>query len=517
METKLYLQMLRKGWWIILLTVLVAVNATLIYSLTVTPRYQATTKLLVSPDDTVMSDSQRAINSLDTLDNRSVVATYAEFLNSDKVFLEAIDSLGLDKTTLVDYTRTAIILPDARVLEVTVEGPEPKVVAALANAISEKGVNYIRKFYQVYTINPIDLAATPAIPISPNPLRDALLALVFGLILGAALAILSEQIRIPFDAMRQTRFLDNDSLAYNRRHFDRLLELEMMRCRANSDVFSLGLVRLDGLADYIDNVPQILLQKILQGVTKTLKKDIKGNDVIGRWNDTTFAIILPSTPYNAANNLIGKLRQKLSDPVKINGGDETIRLEPYVGVARSKEDEVIEDFITRVQKDLDEDMYNVPVPPPPAVKPGAEAARGTSTPVAPHPAAPAPQSAASRLSALFASAPPVPPSTTPPPAKPAESYTSAAAAASEKVAPFTTSQTISPLTTDGTNQTAAPETSFQVTNGTSVPKSPVQQNDIEKSPGLYNGDILDVDGPPSELSQDIDDDLNEMRKHWKIN
>jgi diguanylate cyclase (GGDEF)-like protein len=517
METKLYLQMLRKGWWIILLTVLVAVNATLIYSLNVTPRYQATTKLLVSPNKGLLADTQQTMNSLDTLDNRSVVATYAEFLNSDKVYLEAVDSLGLDKTALSDYSRTAIILPDARVLEVTVEGPDPKVVAALANAISEKGVNYIGKFYQVYTINPIDLATAPTIPISPNPLRDALLALVFGLILGAALAILSEQIRIPFDAMRQTRFLDNDSLAYNRRHFDRLLELEMMRCRTNSDVFSLGLVRLDGLADYIDNVPQILLQKILQGVTKTLKKDLKGNDVIGRWNDTTFAIILPSTPFNAANNLIGRLRQKLSDPVKINGGDESIRLEPYVGVARSKEDEVIEDFIARVQKDLDEDMYNVPVPPPPAGKPDAEAAKVVSALSTPHPSRPAQQSAASRLSALFASAPSSSRSTPPPPARSAESSSLDFPSDSQKVAPFTTSQTNSPFTTNGMNQTDAPANSFQATNSSPAPKPPVQQNNFKTRTGLYKGDILDVNGPPSELSQGIDDDLNEMRKHWKIN
>lgn len=378
METKLYLQMLRKGWWIIVLTILVAVNATLIYSLIVTPTYEATTKLLVSPGASMMVNGQQTINSLDTLDKQSVVATYAEFLNSDKSYLEAIDSLGLDKTKLLDYTRSTIILPDARVLEVTVEGPDPKLVAALANTISEKGVNYIRKFYQVYDINPIDLATVPTVPISPNPVRDMLLALVFGLILGSALAILSEQIRIPFESLKQTRFLDNDSLAYNRRHFDRLLELEMMRCRANSDIFSLGLVRLDGLADYIDNVPQLLLQKILKKVTKTLTKDLKGTDIVGRWNETTFAIILPSTPFTAANNLVGRLRQKLSEPMSIGEGKETIRLEPYVGVARSKEDEVIEDFISRVQKDLDEDMYNVPVPPPAATKPVSGKGIGTA-------------------------------------------------------------------------------------------------------------------------------------------
>jgi diguanylate cyclase (GGDEF)-like protein len=514
METKLYLQMLRKGWWIILLTALVAVNATLIYSTMVTPRFRATTKLLVSPDPAVMIDSQRTINSLDTLDNRSVVATYAEFMNSDKVYGEAIESLELEKSQLKEFTRKAIILPDARVMEITVEGPDAKIAAALANAISEKGVNYIRKFYQVYDINPIDLAAAPTIPISPNPLRDALLALVFGIILGAALAILNEQIRIPFEALRQARFLDTDSQAYNRRHFDRLLELEMMRCRAKSDVFSLGLVRLDGLSDYFDNVPQVILQKILQGVTKKLKQDLKGNDVIGRWNETTFAILLPSTPYNAANTILGRLRVKLSEPQQINGGDESIRLEPYVGVARSKENEVIEDFVARVQKDLDENMYNVPIPPPPPSKPTVDPSGNPPPAINPPPAPQTPRSAVSRLSALFASAPPE--SKPVPPAKPADTSESTANL-HNPTSPFSTD---SPSISFGSEARNNPLLQGDSYSGNSdeqrhgAPHLPGKQQG-EKT-GLYKGDILEMNGPPSEISKAIDEDLDEMRKSWKI-
>lgn len=514
METKLYLQMLRKGWWIILLTALVAVNATLIYSTMVTPRFRATTKLLVSPDAEVMIDSQRTINSLDTLDNRSVVATYAEFMNSDKVYGEALESLGLDKSQLTDFTRKSIILPDARVMEITVEGPDAKIAAALANAISEKGVNYIRKFYQVYDINPIDLAAAPTIPISPNPLRDALLALVFGIILGSALAILNEQIRIPFEALRQARFLDTDSQAYNRRHFDRLLELEMMRCRSKSDVFSLGLVRLDGLSDFIDNVPQVILQKILQGVTKNLKQDLKGNDVIGRWNETSFAILLPSTPYNAANTIIGRLREKLSEPLQFNGGDEKIRLEPYVGVARSKENEVIEDFVARVQKDLDENMYNVPIPPPPPAKPTAEPPGITPPSINPLPAQQTPRSAVSRLSALFASAPPE--SKPVPPAKPADAFESSANL-HNPTSSFSVDSPSASFNPNYPSNPVSPANSFPGHAGDQVlntPRSPGQQQSYKT--GLYKGDILDINGPPSEISKSIDEDLDEMRKHWKI-
>jgi diguanylate cyclase (GGDEF)-like protein len=199
------------------------------------------------------------------------------------------------------------------------------------------------------------------VPDSPKPVRDTLLALLFGLLLGGGLAIISEQVLAPLENYRRRQHLDNQSFAYNRQYTERLLELEMMRSRNKSDVFSLGLVRLDGLVDYLDSMPQIMVQRILQQVTSTLKMELKGTDLVGRWaGQATFAIILPSTPFNAANSLMDRIRQKLSEPMKVGESDELISLNPYVGVARSKENETIDAFVARTQKDLDENMFTVP-------------------------------------------------------------------------------------------------------------------------------------------------------------
>jgi hypothetical protein len=263
-------------------------------------------------------------------------------------------------------------------------------------------------------------------------------------------------------------------------------------------------------------VPQVILQKILQGVTKTLKQDLKGNDVIGRWNETTFAILLPSTPYNAANTLIGRLREKLSEPVNINGGNESIRLEPYVGVARSKESEVIEDFVARVQKDLDENMFNVPIPPPAPVKPNPEPHDKTAGPANPPSAPQKSRSAVSRLSALFASAPPESSPISPPSLKPDEPNETAANT-SQTFTPFASMKPSDPVLPNFTNQPASSTDSFPVLPNDQSFKahsSPIRQNNVKS--GLYTGDILDEDTPPSEISRGIDEDLDEMRKNWKI-
>jgi diguanylate cyclase (GGDEF)-like protein len=382
MEIRLYLQMLKKGWWIVLITILVAVNATLIYSFLVTPVYQANAKFLVSPNMSVIATGDQTLNSLDTLDKQSVVGTYAEFLNSDKVYLETLQDLKLNEQDMADYKRTTVILTDTRILDLTVQGPDPKLCAILANGIGEKGIQYIRKFYQVYDINTMDPAAIPTQPISPKPVRDSLLALVFGIVLGSALAILSEQIRVPIESLKTRNVIDNESLVYNRHHLDRLVEVEMMRSKSRGDVFSLGLVRLDGLVEIIDHLPTLLAQRILQNVTRILKKELKGTDIIGRWDKTTFAIILPSTPYIAANNLMGRICQKLAEPMDAGEGNGTIQLNPYVGVARSRDDEMVAEFIFRTQKDLDGRMFNVSAAPLPVARP---VTADKPTPAAPQP------------------------------------------------------------------------------------------------------------------------------------
>ena len=54
MEFRLYFQMLRRGWWIIVLTTLVALAVALAASYFVTPQYTAIARFIVGPSNTLM-------------------------------------------------------------------------------------------------------------------------------------------------------------------------------------------------------------------------------------------------------------------------------------------------------------------------------------------------------------------------------------------------------------------------------------------------------------------------------
>jgi diguanylate cyclase (GGDEF)-like protein len=94
-------------------------------------------------------------------------------------------------------------------------------------------------------------------------------------------------------------------------------------------------VELNGLRDLVDTLPLVSLQNILQGTTKILRNELRGNDIIGRWNDISFVILLPNTPGVAAKSIFERIVQALAQPIELNVLGETVQLDCHIGAAES--------------------------------------------------------------------------------------------------------------------------------------------------------------------------------------
>ena len=351
MEIKMYLGMLKRGWWIILLTVLIAVNAALIAAYFPTPIYQASARFSVSPSASLTGSGQEVLNSLEALDKRSIIQTYAEFLNSQRIYEGTVQAMGLNLEDLEDYKRSTVVLPDANILDLTFEGPDAQLVALLANNTGQSAITSIKELYKVYDINPLDPAVVPVVPIRPQPLRDAGVAAVLGLVLGVALAITSEQLRVPLDSYRQKASLDPVSNVFNRRYLQH--RLDEWHSRSTPEKYSLGLVRLNNLLDMIDTLPSNIVQQLLRQVTAILKKELRGNDVIGRWDDTTFVLVLPNTPEEAAARTMDRIRSALLAPINLANYGEQIELHPTVAVSSYHDGETADNVTERAEYALE--------------------------------------------------------------------------------------------------------------------------------------------------------------------
>jgi diguanylate cyclase (GGDEF)-like protein len=330
MEIRLYLEMFRRNWWVIVLTALVALNASLLASFFATPLYSSSTRFIVSPNPGLLT-GRDMITSMEALDKRSIVSTYAEFLNSRRIYQETITALGISADIADEYEIRAVVLPDANILEMTVSGSDPAIASLLANSIGSYAIGYISELYSAYDISVLDPAIPASAPFSPQPVRDASLAFILGLVGGATLAVVSEQVRVPLDEYRDRLRMDKDTGVYNNRYFIQVVADRLVS--KPTELLSVAIVDLKGLQEVFETLPPVAMQGLLRSVTEILRKELRGNDVLGRWTETSFTVMLPTTPGTAAGRTFERIYQALNQPLDMSQYNLMVPLYPAVGGA----------------------------------------------------------------------------------------------------------------------------------------------------------------------------------------
>jgi diguanylate cyclase (GGDEF)-like protein len=347
MQIQLYLRMLRNSWWVVALTALTALILTLLLALTATPQYEAQSRFLVGP--AASFNPNQTIYSQDSLNRRNTIQTFSEVLNTSYMFAETATSLRMTPEEMGEYEHSTVTTPEANVLILTVAGPDPRRAAELANTLGRRAVDFLQGRYPAYEIIVISPAVAATTPVSPQPMRDVSIAVFLGLALGVILAIGREYLYIPAELLRKHTSIDSVSQAFNRRAFEHHLEQELIRNQTGP--LSLGILRLDGLYDYIDEMPQPTTQKILRDVTQTLRNELRGKDIIGRWSETSYAVLLPGTPGVAATRTLERIQEMLAAPIELsNNSDDTLSLNPYVGVVACQSDKSARMLLERAEQ-----------------------------------------------------------------------------------------------------------------------------------------------------------------------
>lgn len=80
----------------------------------------------------------------------------------------------------------------------------------------------------------------------------------------------------------------------------------------------------------------------------------RGNDIIGRWNDISFSVILPDTPGSAAPRTFDRIYEALSVPIDLSQYDVTVDLHPYIGAAVYSNHITSQELIEKVEGSLEQ-------------------------------------------------------------------------------------------------------------------------------------------------------------------
>lgn len=310
MEIKIYLRILMRKWWIVVPTFLIALTATIVFTFTQTPTYQAFATFIVIPNAS-FPNVQSFVNGLEALGRRAEIATtYAEIANSRFIKQEAIAEIGLSSEQKRGISVDSRLVAGTNVIAITVEGQDADLVRDLANMVGTKTVVYVQDLYEVYDLKLLDQATDPLSPIKPNKPLNLALGAALGLALGIGIALLAEYLQTPLENVRIFDILDSETGVYNKRYLTQRLREEMSRANRNNYPLSLALMKID----YPDEIWTSLQTRseALRKVAAFLRQYLRKEDILVRYDDAVFAFLLPDVVKEDAKITLEKLLTRMA-------------------------------------------------------------------------------------------------------------------------------------------------------------------------------------------------------------
>ena len=181
----------RKRWWVVAVMMIALTGASVGYSLMQPPVYESSIKILVGQKRGI---AEQPINVGGLQD---LTKTVAEAVNSRPIAQAVIEkeNLRTDPGTLLDNLEV-VAIEETQFVAVSYRDSDPqrtrRVVDAVGDVFSTRFAEENESGGSVITATVWEPAGPAGAPISPQPLRNGLLALMIGAILGTGLAFLLE-------------------------------------------------------------------------------------------------------------------------------------------------------------------------------------------------------------------------------------------------------------------------------------------------------------------------------------
>jgi len=180
--------------WVIVLVPIVLTGVTVGLTFLQTPMYQATTKILVGQEPGAFNTPQANVWTPDLLNQ--LTQTLVEGVKSRPIAEDVANEVGgqITPAEILGKLGTEQV-GKTQFIKISYSDPSPERAQQVANAVAHAFPRWVSE------INPssvniyatvVEDAERPQAPISPDPLRNGLISLALGLLLGIGLAIVLE-------------------------------------------------------------------------------------------------------------------------------------------------------------------------------------------------------------------------------------------------------------------------------------------------------------------------------------
>lgn len=340
-----YFKILIQSLWLIIPMTMASLTATLYFSFSQQPVYEATASyVIVFGDATGLETTDRFYTLESFVGRRQLAINFCSIIASGDNFGASLEQIGVtpemiasEQIKISKWTWNCAVLPESTVLLVSVQGTSRQGVLDLVQVMGDNGRRSVEQFYDgLMSFEMIEQPYAEEEPVSPNHIQNAVLGMAVGIVVSLTASLLLYYFRNPAEKMENSAIRDPLTNAYNDRYFQKRLEEEVERSRTRNRPISVALLELHVNEDFA-LMPQGVRDDFLHQAALYIQDRAQQGDIVAYRGDMLFEILLPETPgYEARSRLMiihGALRSHL------------FRMEPYstsftakVGIVESSGD-----------------------------------------------------------------------------------------------------------------------------------------------------------------------------------
>jgi len=331
MELKRYLQIIWKGWWLILPAILVSVSVGLVITYTQPQIYRTEATFIVSPaaSFSTPNDVLRGLNSLSQ--REGVMSTYVEIATSSTIRNAVYQELNLTESQRKHLSIGSELIPSTNLIKISVSSNDPKLAKEVVDTVGQQTIDYVKGLYEIYDMKLLDPAYVPRSPSKPQKVENLVLAALLGAVVGVGSAFLLDYLRSSEEVATGLNILDPDTGIYNRYYFLQRLSEELSRARRHERPLSLALMSVENLDVTPGMVPR-LKNEALRRVGIFLKQYLRNEDLVARYEGDTFALLFPDTTGPDAEQMLKSLHTRMEWSIFELDGGVKLNLTPNSGV-----------------------------------------------------------------------------------------------------------------------------------------------------------------------------------------
>lgn len=144
-------------------------------------------------------------------------------------------------------------------------------------------------------------------------------------------------------------FFDKDTPTYNFRYMLRSLRRELTRARRYKRALSVCVVVIDGYADIFYKYGVLAVESTVNSAAETLIRACRADvDMVGRYSEDRFLLILPETPIEGAGILAERIRAKF-EALSVMSQWNKIKVSSSIGVCQFPDAQGLEEIIAQAE------------------------------------------------------------------------------------------------------------------------------------------------------------------------